>query len=123
MFETLAGATDPKRVMFQVDVFHAFHGGADPARLIERYKGRVSSLHLKDLKKGVPVEAGTAIGRPEDDVPVGSGQIDMPSVLRAAMEAGTPLYYIEDESSDPWRHIPQSVVYLKTVSHSAAARL
>ncbi len=123
LFETLAGATDPKRVMFQVDVFHAFLGGTDPARLIERYTGRVVSLHLKDLAKGVTVKAGTAIGRPEDDVPVGSGQVGMPSVLRAAMKAGTSLYYIEDESSDPWGHIPQSVAYLKTFSHSAAARL
>jgi sugar phosphate isomerase/epimerase len=113
LFETLAGATDPKRVLFQVDVFHAFHGGANPAQLIERYKGRVPSLHLKDLKKGVPVTTGTAIGRPEDDVPVGTGQIDMPAVLRAAINAGTSLYYVEDESADPWGHIPQSVAYLK----------
>ena len=123
LFETLAGATDPKRVMFQVDVFHAFLGGGDPARLIERYSGRVPSLHLKDLAKGVAVKAGTAIGRPEDDVPVGSGQIAMAAVLRAAVKAGTSLYYVEDESSDPWGHIPQSVAYLKTFSHSAAARL
>ena len=32
LFETLAGATDPKRVMFQIDVFHAFHGGTDPVQ-------------------------------------------------------------------------------------------
>jgi len=113
LFETLAGATDPDRVLFQIDVFHAFHGGANPAQLIERYKGRVASLHLKDLKKGVPVKAGTAIGRPEDDVPVGSGQIDMPSVLRAAMKSAASLYYVEDESADPWAHIPVSVAYLK----------
>jgi len=121
LFETLAGATDPKRVMFQVDVFHALFGGADPAGLIERYAGRVASLHLKDLEKGVPIKAGTAIGRPEHDVPVGSGQVAMPSVLRAAMKAGVSLYYIEDESSDPWGHIPRSVAYLETFRNSAAA--
>lgn len=119
LFETLAGATDPKRVTFQIDVFHAFHGGTDPARLIERHTGRVQSLHLKDLKKGLPVTAGTAIGRPEEDVPVGTGQIDMPSVLRAAMKAGTSLYYLEDESADPWQHIPQSVAYLKNFRRPA----
>ena len=112
LFDTLAAATDPARVMFQVDVFHALFGGADPAHLIERYKGRVVSLHLKDLKQGFPIKAGTAIGPPEADVPVGTGQVDMPSVLRAAMNAGTSLYYVEDESSDPWRHISQSVAYL-----------
>ena len=114
LFETLAGATDPKRVMFQVDVFHAYHGGTNPAQLIERYKGRVVSLHLKDLKKSVTVTAGTATASPEVDVPVGTGQIDMPAVLRAAMKTGVSLYYLEDESPVPWEHIPQSLAYLKS---------
>jgi sugar phosphate isomerase/epimerase len=113
LFETLAGATDPKRVMFQVDVFHAFHGGTDPARLIDRYGSRVVSLHLKDLKQGAPVKAGTATATPDVDVPVGTGQIDMPAVLRTAMKAGVSIYYVEDESADPWNNIPQSVAYLK----------
>ena len=51
-FDTLAQNTDPKRVMFQVDVFHALHGGTDPVALINRYAGRVTSLHLKDLRGG-----------------------------------------------------------------------
>lgn len=113
LFETLARNTDAKRVQFQMDVFHAHHGGANPVQLIERHAGRVPSLHLKDMKKGLPVKAGTAVGTPEEDVPVGTGQIDMAGVLRAAMKAGASLYYIEDESADPWGHIPQSVAYLK----------
>ena len=114
LFETIATNTDPSRVAFQVDVFHTYHGGADPVQLIQRYKSRVTSLHLKDLKKGVAVQVGTAVGRPEDDVPVGSGQIDMPAVLRAAMNAGASIYYLEDESADPWGHIPQSLAFLKS---------
>ena len=114
LFETLAGATDPKRVMFQVDVFHAYHGGTDPARLIARYSGRVVSLHLKDLKKGAEVKAGAATASADVDVPVGTGQIDMPAVLRAAMKAGTSIYYLEDESSTPWENIPQSLAFLKS---------
>jgi sugar phosphate isomerase/epimerase len=113
LFDTIANATDPKRVMFQIDVFHAYHGGADPAKLIERYNARVASLHLKDLKKGVEVKTGTATAPGEVDVPVGSGQIDMAAVLRAAKQGSSKLYYLEDESPDPWGHIPQSVKYLE----------
>jgi len=113
LFDTLAKATDPKLVMFQIDVFHALFGGADPVQLIERYSARVTSLHLKDLKKGVPIKPGTAIGTPEMDVPLGTGQVDMPNVLKAAMKAGVKMYYIEDESAAPLEHIPQSVTYLK----------
>jgi sugar phosphate isomerase/epimerase len=115
LFDVLAGATDPARVAFQVDVFHTFHGGGDPASVITRYKGRVPSLHLKDLKKGVAIKAGTAIAPPEEDVPVGSGQVDMAAVLKAARDAGTSLYYIEDESRDPLASIPQSLKWLESV--------
>jgi sugar phosphate isomerase/epimerase len=115
LLDTIAKNTDPKLVAFQIDVFHAYHGGASPAKLIEQFKSRVVSLHLKDLKKGVQVKVGTALGTPDQDVPVGSGQVDMPGVLRAAQQAGVKLYFIEDESADPWGHIPQSVEFLKTV--------
>lgn len=113
LFDTLANATDARQVEFQMDVFHAFFGGADPAALIARYGPRVTSLHLKDLKKGVPVTPGTSVGTPDVDVPVGTGQLDMPAILRAAVNAGAKLYYIEDESADPLAHIPQSVAYLE----------
>lgn len=116
LFETLAGATDPARVAFQMDVFHAFLGGADPAMLIDRYRQRVKSLHLKDLKKGFPVKNGTSVAPPEADVPVGTGQLDIPAVLRAAKRAGVSMYYLEDESSDPLTHIPKSLEYLHGVA-------
>lgn len=115
LFDTLAGATDPKQVEFQMDVFHAFYGGADPARLIAQHAPRVSSLHLKDLKKGAPVTAGAAVGTPDIDVPVGSGQLDMLAVLAAARTAGTAIYYLEDESADPLGNIPRSVEWLERV--------
>jgi sugar phosphate isomerase/epimerase len=115
LFDTLASATDAARVMFQIDVFHALYGGAKPVQLIERYGRRVTSLHLKDLKRGVRIKEGTAIGTPDIDVPLGTGQVDMPGVLRAAERAGTKLYYIEDESADPLEHIPQSLKYLESV--------
>ena len=116
LFDTFAGLADPKLVTFQIDVFHAFNGGADPAALIEKHKSRVKSLHVKDRKKGVPVKPGSAGAEdPEMDVPVGTGGIDYPAVLRAAKKAGVAYYYIEDESKDPLGHIPQSVAFLSRV--------
>jgi sugar phosphate isomerase/epimerase len=113
LFDTLAGATDPAKVDFQIDVFHAYLGGGDPVGIIGKYKGRVTTLHVKDLKKGLPVKAGADLGPAEADVPVGSGQIDYPAVLRAAVKAGVATYYVEDESADPLGHIPQSVAFLE----------
>jgi sugar phosphate isomerase/epimerase len=115
LFDTLAGSTDASLVAFQIDTFHAYHGGGDPAQIITKYKGRVRSLHLKDMKKGFPVEKGKGVAPPEADVPVGTGQIDFPAVLRAAVKAGVSQYYVEDESTDPLAHIPQSVAFLESL--------
>jgi sugar phosphate isomerase/epimerase len=117
LFDTLAKETDPAKVTFQIDVFHALLGGGEPAALIARYHDRVSSLHLKDLKKGFPAaKPGVAIAPAEADVPIGSGQVDMPAVLRAATKAGVTQYYIEDESDAPLDHIPKSLTYLEQVT-------
>jgi sugar phosphate isomerase/epimerase len=113
LFDTLADATDPSVVSFQIDVLHAFLGGADPAALITKYGPRVKSLHLKDLKQGFSPSAGLAIAPDGSDVPVGTGQLNWQAIFRAAVKAGVPIYYIEDESLDPLGHIPQSVAYLK----------
>jgi sugar phosphate isomerase/epimerase len=115
LFDTLARNTDQKLVEFQVDVFHTFHGGGDPVKVITQYAPRVTSLHLKDLKKGSAIVPGTGTGTPDLDVPVGTGAIDMPAVLRAAMKAATKFYYLEDESADPLNNIPQSLRFLETV--------
>jgi sugar phosphate isomerase/epimerase len=115
LFDTLAQNSDKDLVAFQVDTFHAFRGGADPVRLIETHGRRVTSLHLKDIKKGTPQEPGNADTTPELDVPVGTGQLDWPALLRAAVKAGTTQYFIEDESADPWGHVPKSVGYLETL--------
>ena len=118
LFDTLAQQTDPAAVTFQMDVFHALLGGADPVALIARYGRRVSSLHLKDLKKGFPVKVGAATAPAEADVPLGTGEVDMAGVLRAAIKAGTGLYFVEDESADPLANIPQSVAYLKAFRYA-----
>jgi sugar phosphate isomerase/epimerase len=115
LFDTLANNSDKAQVAFQVDVFHAYRGGADPAKVIEKHGRRVTSLHLKDIKKGVPVEAGSPGATADADVPVGTGQVDYPTVLRAAKKAGTAMYFLEDESVDPFGHIPQSLAYLARV--------
>jgi sugar phosphate isomerase/epimerase len=113
LFDTLLRATDKALVSIEVDVFWAKAGGADPAKLIKGLKGRVPFLHVKDLKKGVTFPEGTSAAPDETNVVVGTGQIDWPTVLRAAGKSGVEAYFIEDESPDPFGQIPQSLRYLE----------
>ncbi len=112
LWDTLVGASDPALVSYEIDVFWAKAGGADPAKVIEKLKGRVPFLHVKDMRKGLSFPAGSSKSEPDSNVPVGTGQIDWPSVLRAAVQSGVEVYYVEDESPDPFAQIPQSLKYL-----------
>jgi sugar phosphate isomerase/epimerase len=113
LWDTLVAGTDPAVVAFQIDVFHALNGGGDPVAVIGKLGGRVPSLHVKDMVKGRAIKPGSPGAEPEADVPVGTGQVDWPTVFKAAKKAGTSLYYVEDESPDPLGHIPKTVAYLE----------
>lgn len=117
--ETLADLilreTDPKTVSFQLDVLWLVLPAQDPVAWLDRHPGRWVSMHLKDLKKGVPT--GSLAGKTDvrNDVVLGTGQTDWPAVLRAARRAGVKYYFLEDESPDVLRQIPASLEYLRSV--------
>ena len=50
-----------------------------------------------------------------NDVALGTGQIDMVSVLHAAKKTGVKWYFIEDESSSSEQQIPESLKWLQQV--------
>ena len=45
-------------------------------------------------------------------VPLGTGMIDYPKVLREARDSGTRLFYIEDEHVNVVQQVPQTLQYL-----------
>ncbi len=112
LFDYLMQRTNPEYVSFEMDILWTFFPGADPAELLRKYGSRFKLMHLKDLKKGVK---GDFSGKtsPENDVPLGTGQINIPEVLKAAKEAGVKHYYIEDESKLKSVQVPQTMAYLK----------
>lgn len=115
LFDVLMAKTDPKYVSIELDLLWAFFPGQDPAKLLERYGARIKLIHLKDLKKGIIGDASgkTAV---ENDVALGTGQLDLPKILRAAKKAGVQHYYIEDESPSIATQVPQSLAYLKSLT-------
>jgi sugar phosphate isomerase/epimerase len=115
-FDVLVRETDPKLVVFEMDVFWAFHAGQDPVKLMEKYPDRFAMLHLKDMKKGTPTGVFTGNAPKETSVAVGSGQIDFPALLAEAKKIGVKHYYIEDEAPDAAKQIPESLKYLKTLN-------
>lgn len=108
--------TNPKYVSFEIDILWTFFPGANPAELLNKYGDRFKLLHLKDLRKGVTgnLSGGTAV---ENDVALGTGQLDIPAILKAAKKAGIRHYYIEDESPAYAKQVPQTMLYLKSLKY------
>ena len=117
LYDFIVKKTNPKYVSFELDILWAFFPGHDPVQLLNKYGKRYKLMHLKDLRKGVPgnMSGGTS---PENDVVFGTGQIDIPSILRAAKKAGVRHYYIEDESSNVDVQVPASILYLQNLKKS-----
>lgn len=113
LFDYIVANTDEKYVSFEMDILWVVHPGADPVALLKKYGKRVKLMHVKDLRKGVKGDfsGGTPI---ENDVALGTGQIDIAAVVKAAVKySAIENYYIEDESKSVNVQVPASLAFLK----------
>jgi sugar phosphate isomerase/epimerase len=114
LMDYLIQNTDPNYVGFELDILWTFFPGADPAALINKYPTRFKLMHLKDLRKGV--EGNLSGGTPvQNDVALGTGQLDIPGILKAAQKSDIKHFYIEDESPSYATQVPQTMAYLKSL--------
>lgn len=112
LFDYMAeNATD---FTFELDVFWAHHGGGDPLVLMKKYPNKMTLMHLKDMEHGVK---GNNTGHEdvETNVVLGTGQIDIAGVVAEAKTLGIEYMFIEDESSNVVKQVPQSLEYLKSL--------
>lgn len=106
--------TNPEYVSFEMDILWVQFGGGDPVALLKKYGNRWKLMHLKDLRKGVKKDLTGGTSQ-ENDVALGTGEINIPGILREAKKAGITHYFIEDESSHVNTQVPQSIAYLKSL--------
>jgi sugar phosphate isomerase/epimerase len=89
-FDYLFANTDPKHVKIELDVGWVAVAQQDPVALLDKYKGRVIALHVKDVSK--PGADGK-----QHSVAVGEGIVDWKAVIGTARKHGTKAYFYEQE--------------------------
>lgn len=111
-FEYMVKGMDPKFANFQMDVFWFHHSGQNPVQWLNKLPKRFVSLHLKDRRHGTE---GNQLGHAdvETNVVLGTGDVDIAGIMKAARKAGIKHYFIEDESSRAEVQVPLSLAYLK----------
>jgi sugar phosphate isomerase/epimerase len=90
-YDTLLGSTDPDLVKIELDVGWAVAASQDPVAILNKYKGRVVALHVKDIGKLDPDPHKSTT------VAVGEGIIDWKKVISTAHANGVRHYFYEQE--------------------------
>jgi len=133
-YETLLANTDPRNVVFQVDLYWSTRGlgtatGATSvaqaddlsAQLVRRLGNRAQLFHVKDMSTTIPATAGASTFPGRIEI-VGRGGIDFPSIF-AASKGPVQYYAIEhdprfgDKSFNPFTAAEEGFHYLSGVTY------
>lgn len=86
LLDILLDETDPAYVQSELDTYWVAYAGVDPLAYLEKRKGRVSWVHLKDMT-------------PEHTfAEVGAGVLNTNGIIDAAKQAGAQWYIVENDA-------------------------
>lgn len=105
--EILMRETDPGLVFFEMDIYWAVSGGADPLALLAKYPGRFKMFHVKDGKPPYTDASQTDLGQ---------GTIDFRPIF--AKGKGIEHYFMEsDSAADPMLFAESGYKYLAKLEY------
>ncbi len=90
--EELMSGCDPGLVSVLMDAGHAWFGGADAAAFLERHRGRIDGMHLRDFRRRGATEAD-----PDPQVALGQGVNRLEPLAEAVRKAGWRGWLINEE--------------------------
>lgn len=106
--------TDPESVNFELDVYWAQAGGADPIEWIRKLKGRIKTVHLKDMI--------VTPQREQRFAELGEGNMNFKGILEACRETGVEWGVVEQDETyerNPFDSLQISLDYLKNMGIQA----
>jgi sugar phosphate isomerase/epimerase len=89
-YDWLMANTDPALVQIEIDAFWVQKAGRDPTAYIEKYRGRVPLVHLKDMTADAA----------QTFAPVGAGSVDFAPLFAAAERGGVQWYIVEQDRAE-----------------------
>ena len=122
-FEVLVNETDPTSVFFELDLFWATVAGVDPISLINKFPGRITLLHIKELANELDKNYNTnetflnmeiAMKLLKKQTIVGEGIIDFKSIIEGVANTSVEHLIIEsDFPENPMAFAEKSLINFK----------
>ena len=102
IYDFMLENTDPAKVMFEIDLYWAVEGGANPVDYFNKYPGRFELWHIKDEKE---------IGA--------SGKMDFKAIWAASEKSGMKYGVVEVEqySFDTFTSVQKSLEFLNNAEY------
>ena len=114
LFDRLVEQTNPAYINYELDVYWAKQGCADPVALLKKYPSRFLLMHLKDREHGTTCN-DTGRADEETNVVLGKGDVNIKAVMKAAKKTAVKHYFIEDESTRVMAQLPLSLQFLRSL--------
>lgn len=116
-YDYLMEELDPETTNFTLDSYWAQVAGIDVRFLIERLKGRINCLHLKDCEANhiFQLADGKSMHAPER-IEIGRGTMNFPEIIKTAEQNGVKYFIVEDEiysTNNPLESVKMSADYIK----------
>ncbi len=92
-YDIIVQESDPDAVSIELDVGWAAAAGQDPVALFEKYSGRFTGMHIKDIKATTTPNIALKM----DPADIGTGRLDWKAILPAAHKAGVRNFFLEQE--------------------------
>ena len=104
--EILCDESNPDLLKSELDTYWIQHGGGDPAAWIRKLKGRIPTIHVKDME----MQGSTQLF-----AEVGEGNLNWSAILEACKEASVEWYIVEQDTCqrDPFESLGISLSNLK----------
>lgn len=130
---------DGSVVRLCLDTGHLLAGGADPVALARSAADRIGHVHFKDVDAGLAGAVATGTTAYSDAVraamyrPLGAGDVDVPAIVQALVEAGYDGWYVLEQDlmldtepapgEGPVHDVAASLAYLRRIIDAGRHRL
>lgn len=104
-------------INFTLDTYWAHFGGADVIALLDKLKGKVACVHLKDYRIGYKTDEEGRITFAPKFAPVGEGSLNMKAIVDKMKLVGTKYFFVEQDDActeydDPLGEVERSIKYI-----------
>lgn len=106
-------------INFTLDTYWVQYGGADILALLDKLKGRIECVHLKDYMIQPKYYDDGKIKLEPVFAPVGDGTMNFSAIVEKMKKCGTKYFLVEQDNApdfdDPFAQVERSIKYIKEV--------